>query len=638
MSEFSESQGTSSMLSVPSVDQIVFRWEGNLGGRQGTGMRAVAHSCPAERAEQFGRDLGALLWVSGPGAARPSVVRTLSGDGKVMLVQRWPTLDRTGRPSTISHVLVGAPGTLKTRQCLALAYGGWGNRKSAEAATGSKSKIECATLDSLVLDRLPMMQARLEKVRGALILATAEWLRDPAQRVSFLVEGEEETRRKGRLPGWPDQDDAPLVYLGLFLLFHDWPGHEWTFATYDTVDTHPLRLTSVPRWEQDTGGYGPLARIMGGNTTDPRFEHQAASRLVDHLLAHPYAAAGVPQLAGELSDGATMDWERRKDLLRRILSADRRRADTVRPETVRPETPPTPMDPPPPPPRQPPEQQPEYEEQQPPYQHLPQPQPLSQPLPQPQFQPPPPYRVAPQHEEPQPPYAHAPHHPHQLHEDLRHHERGNQMQRSILMAQLHELPDDVLLNELRSDELPPESVELLLSELGTHQRLTTRPLEMQQALCEHALSKNLYLTPHGGTGGPMSGAAQASRAAHLFTWAVAPLARDKRYKRDLHELMELMSRSPHPIGSNWLAQSILSPPHGKVPDLPPSVWRQLLHDALTREEKPQPATVPPPPSPVAPDSPASMSRLSELSNNVGCVVGVSFAVIVVLIAIALMVM
>lgn len=264
MSEFQDmpsapsSPSAASAHPVPSVHQLVFRWEGNH-GRQGTGMKAVAHSCSAERAEQLGRELGPLLWVSGPGAARPSVVRTVSRDGEILLARRWPTKDPYGRPSTISHVLVGSPGTLKTRQCLGLAYGGWGPRESAEQASGTLSTVECAQLDALARQRLPEMLGRLESVRRALILVAAEWLRDPAQRVSLLVE---ETSP----PGWPDRDGAPLVYLGLFLLFGSWPGHEWTFATYDTVDTHPLRLTSVPRWEQDTGGSGPLARVVMGRT------------------------------------------------------------------------------------------------------------------------------------------------------------------------------------------------------------------------------------------------------------------------------------------------------------------------------------------------------------------------------------
>lgn len=619
MSEFGEFQGTSSMLSAPSVHQIVFRWEGNQGGRQGTGMKAVAHSCAADRAEQLGRDLGPLLWVSGPGAARPSVVRTLSRDGEVLLVQRWPTTDRTGRPSTISHVLVGVPGTLKTRQCLALAYGGWGKRESAERATGLQPEITCAELDVYVRRRLPTMTARLDSVRGALMLATAEWLRDPAQRVSLLVEEE-------KLSGWPEQDETPLVYLGLFLLFHDWPGHEWTFATYDTVDTHPLRLTSVPRWEQDTGGSGTLARVMGGKTTNPRFEHQAASRLVDHLLAHREAPPGVPQLTRELSDGATMDWERRQDLLKKILKPDRR------PEYPAPEE------------YEQYEQYEEYEEPQAPYSPPhPHPHPHSRPHPQPQPEP-----------QPQPqPHLQLQLHPH-LHEELRDHERGSRMQRGFLMAQLHDLPDEVLLNELRFGELPPDSVELLLSELGTHQRRTTRTPEMQHALCAQVLGQHLYLAPHGQPGESMSGAAQAVRAADLFTWAVAPLARDERYLHDLYELMHSMSRAPHPIGSNWLAQSVISPATGEVPDLPPTVWRQILHEALTREEGPPSSALPPPPpltppliapfttpltTPlIPPESQTPLSRLSELSNNVGCVLGAFFTMIVALIAIVLMVM
>jgi hypothetical protein len=464
--------------------------------------------------------------------------------------------------------------------------------------------IDCEELDVHVRQRLPKMEARLDSVRGALMLATAEWLRDPAQRVSLLVEEE-------KLSGWPERDETPLVYLGLFLLFHDWPGHEWTFATYDTVDTHPLRLTSVPRWEQDTGGSGPLARVMGGRTANPRFEHQAAFRLVEHLLAHRDAPPGVPQLTVELSDGATMDWERRQDLLKQILKPDRRPRYPEHSDHS---------------------DHSEYEEKHHQPQHQPQPPPRHEPPPQPQHQPQPPYR-APKYEEPQAPYAH----PHHLHEDLRDHERGNHMQRSFLMAQLHDLPDEVLLHELRSGELPADSVELLLSELGTHQRRTTRPPEMQHALCAQVLSKHLYLGPHGQPGEHMSGAAQAGRAADLFTWAVAPLARDERYLRDLYELMHSMSRAPHPIGSNWLEQSIISPVNGEVPDLPPTVWRQLLHEALARKERPRPA-VPPPPPPAAPESPTPMSRLSELSSNVGCVLGVFFTMIVVLIAIVLIVM
>ncbi|WP_405818945.1 hypothetical protein OG241_27835 [Streptomyces sp. NBC_01390] len=618
MSEFSESNlnefhETSSMLSASSVHQIVFRWEGNQ-GRQGTGMKAVAHSCPPERAEQLGRELGALLWVSGTGAARPSVVRTLSRDGEVLLVQRWPTTDRTGRPSTASHVLTGAPATLNTLRCLGLAYGGWGSRKFAEGATGSKPVVDCAHLDDLAHDRLPKMEARLENVRGALMMTTAEWLRDPAQRVSLLV-GEE------RPAGWPDQDEAALVYLGLFLLFDDWPGRDWTFATYDTVDTHPLRLTSVPRWEQETGGSGPLARVMGGRTVDARFEHRAASRLVDHLLAHRGAPPGVPQLTEELRDGATMDWERRRDLLRSILRTEHRPAGP-RTETPK-ERPPQERQLQERPPQEPPEEN--------HHQHPPRPQQE-------------PHRET-TYEKPQPqpqPQPSSTHQHHQLHDDLRGDERGDQVEHRILMAQLQKAPDDVLFRELlQSDELPPRSLELLLSELGNPRRRETRPRKMQQDLCAQVLRNRLYLTPHltphGQTGESMSGAALADRAAHLFSWAVAPLAREEEYLHDLHETLYTMVRAQHPVWSNWLSRTLVSPTYGEVPDLPPPIWQQILRDALVRPTGSQPTVLPPPPT-TTPQSPVPLSGLDKLTSGAGCVIGACVTMFVLIVTIAVIAM
>ncbi|MEH0420337.1 hypothetical protein [Streptomyces sp. B21-083] len=620
MSEFSESsefQEASSILSASSVHQIVFRWEGNQGRQGSTGMKAVAHSCSPERAERLGRELGPLLWVSGPGAARPSVVRTLSHDGEVLLVRRWPTMDRAGRPSTASHVLTGAPATLNMRRCLGMAYGGWSSREFAERATGPKPVIDCARLDELAHERLPKMEARLEHVRGALMMATAEWLRDPAQRVSLLV-GEEKPA------GWPAQDEAALVYLGLFLLFDDWTGRDWTFATYDTVDTHPLRLTSVPRWEQETGGSGPLARVMGGRATDARFEHRAAYRLVDHLLTHRGAPPGVPQLTKELRGGATMDWERRRDLLQKILSTEHRQGGT---RTEAPKERP-PQEPPPTERRhehgenhhQHPPQQQRQERQQEPYRAPTYEKPQPQPQPQSQLQPPSTY----QH--------------HQLHDDLRGDERGDQVEHRILMALLQDAPDDVLFRELlQADELPPRSLELLLSELGNPQRRETRPRKMRQDLCAQVLRNHLYLTPHGQTRESMSGTALADRAAHLFSWAVAPLAREEEYLHDLHEMLYAMVRAPHPVWTNWLSRTLVSPTNGEVPDLPPSVWQQILRDVLVRPAGSQPAALPPPPT-TTPQSPAPLSGLDKLTSDVGCVVGACVTMIVVLIVIVVIAM
>ncbi|MFE2608955.1 hypothetical protein [Streptomyces mirabilis] len=671
-----------------SVHQVVFRWDGNQ-GRQGTGMKAVAHSCPAERAEELGRELGPLLWVSGTAAARQSVVRTLSRDGDVMLVQRWPTTDRGGRPSTISHVLIGDPGTLKIRQCLGLSYGGWGGRESAEKASGRLRVIECAQLDARARKRLPAMLELLPAVKHALILVAAEWLRDPAQRVSLLAE------EKGQ-PGWPEQDTVPVAYLGLFLLFGRWLGQEWTFATHDTVDTHQLRLTCVPHWEPDAGGAGPLARVTGRRVT-PRFEHKAAARLVDHLLdrlrAHPDATAGVPQLVDELAGGAGLEWARRRVLLHEILSTDRRtgtRTDAPAPaprsaepgpvgegdeggeDRERAETPPPPRLPKPYPYPDPyldprpdvyADSRPDvYADSRPDVYSDPHPDSYADPYPDTYAAPAP--EDSPPMAPPRPPRApvQAPvrtpaHEAYGLHQDLLDHRRGNHMQRGLLAARLRTLPDELLLGELRSADLPPESVELLLDELGNEQRLQERRPEMRHDLCAEVLHNGLYFTPYGQGPEPVSRTAMVTRAADLFTWAVAPLAREERYLRDLRELLHRMTRDSHPTGGNWLRQSIIAPANGQVPDLPPVLWQQILRDVLSRGERapsaqpspaaPQPSsasrapyTVPDPttapePSSTPPRPPTLTSRLSDLTNNPGCVMGVGFSVIAVLITIVL---
>ncbi|MFE2494101.1 hypothetical protein [Streptomyces scopuliridis] len=666
-----------------SVHQVVFRWDGNQ-GRQGTGMTAVAHSCPAERAEELGRELGPLLWVSGTAAPRQSVVRTLSRDGDVMLVQRWPTTDRGGRPSTVSHVLIGDPRTLKTRQCLGLAYGGWGSRESAEKAAGRLRAVECAELDSVARKRLPGMRQQLPAVRNALILVTAEWLRDPAQRVSLLVD--QLLTDDEKPPGWPDQDAVPLVYLGLFMLFGSWLGQEWTFATYDTVDTHQLRLTCVPRWEPDAGGSGPLARVMSRSPAKPQFEHMAAARLVDHLLAHPADSPGVPQLVDGLRDGAGLEWARRRLLLKEILYADRR-------EPTRSATPP-PLPPPPP-------TSPEPEPTPAPVsvrQPAPAPPPAPEPpLTPPQTAPPPPPRTStpPPTIAPTPTPATATGHPQvttahearSLHAELRVHRRGNALQRGLLAERLRALSDELLLDELRSTELPQDAVELLLDELGGDHRVRVRRTGMRHELCAEMLRNGLYYTPNRQDPEPLSRMAMAGRAADLFSWAVAPLARDERYLRDLQELLHRMGRDRHPTAGNWLWQSIITPRNGEVPDLPPVVWQQILRDVITQNAAPAsppaaPAAstapqaphvpqvpqapqapqvrhgAPPPvtpqlpqlprtpqaipvspapqqPSPTRPSPPTLATRLSELATRPGCVVGTGVGLMAVLIVVLL---
>ncbi|MEV0781691.1 hypothetical protein AB0I52_01605 [Streptomyces sp. NPDC050423] len=640
------------------VHQAVFRWEGNQ-GRQGTGMKAVAHSCPAELADELGRELGPLLWMSGTAAPRQSVVRTLSGNGRVMLVRRWPTTDRGGRPSTVSHVLIGDARTLGTEECLGLAHGGWGSsRESAEGASGELKVVEYARLESLVSQRLPGMTKRLESVRRALILVAAEWLRDPEQRVSLLTD---EMDPNGGL----GPDDVPLVYLGLYRLFGSWPGRDWTFATYDTADHHQLRLMCVSRWEPDAGGSGPLARITGRMAGEPKFEHLAAARLVDHLLAHPAAVPGVPQLAGLLRDGAALAWQRRRGLLKEILDAEHRRgARPVAPPPHHPEADrapgeepapgpaaPAPPAPPAPPaslaPPAPPAESPDVltaiptapaERPAVPTDHpaVPtrtsealagRPDPLSKPLTAP----------AP----PVPPAARET----ALREVLRSHRRNDAVGRGVLAERMRGVPDELLLAELRSEGQPQESVELLLNELGSRARVSSRPEPMRHELCAEVLRNGLYFAPNRPGTESVSRAVRAERAAALFTWAVAPLARDGRYLLDLQELLHRMSRDRHPTAGNWIRLSITDPPGGSAPDLPPVLWQQLLRDLITHAPAPYPpprtpqpplsplAPAPAPVSPVAAQRPPGLwDRLTERTTEAGCVVGCTLGLLVVMIA------
>ncbi|MEV7684735.1 hypothetical protein ACFW1F_30365 [Streptomyces bungoensis] len=728
------------------VHQVVFRWDGNH-GRQVTGMSAVAHSCPAEQAAELGRELGPLLWVSGPAAARPSVVRTLSRDGRhVMLVQRWPTTDRGGRPSTVSHVLVGHPQALKTRQCIALAHRGFSSRTKAEGASGQQREIDCAVLDELARPALPRMVDRLPDVKHALTLATAELLRDPRQRLSLLVEEEAP-------PAWPSPAAVPLVYYGLFMIFGNWLPHEWTFATYDTVDTHPLRLMSVPRWEQETGGPGPLARVMCRAPVQASFEQRAAARLVEHLLENPQARPGVPHLVDDLHDGAALAWEHRRALLQDIIDrrAARRRAagrPGHRPDRdgdfghgpagagSAPERDPgddRTQHPAPAPERdrdrdldweRAPDRDLEWErdpdrewERSPdqgpgPTVHLlrdrggaaeqargpargqgqvqlqalaREPEPEQERAwatagpeagPAPSATPPAVPPAVPPGGPQAPPVPHTPsvvpptaygtaaplapvpdrgspgaapgavppaRDPYALHRELREHRRTDGMRHASLTAELAGHSDETLLGELRSGELSPDALDLVLNELGRPARLQARRPEMRDALCAEVLSRSLYLLP----GDPAaahhtSQAAAAQRAARLFHWAVAPSARDQRYLHDLLELFEFMDRDRRPATGNWLRDVLVEPRDGQVPDLPPQVWSRILHNEMRRGGAP---AVPPPPSgspphaartapfsqpepPPPPEPPAGArrkpafgARFGDLTSRPGCVVG-----------------
>lgn len=189
------------------LDQVVFRWDGNQ-GRSSTGMAAVAHSCSAERAESLRRELGPLLWVPGPGPApRASSVRVSSRAVGTVLLQRWPTLDRGGRPSTACHAVFGDADTLTPLRCLGLGGNAWSDRAVAETAAGGLPMLDGARLRATAAERLRRMFDELPVVKEPLTVVTAEWLRDPSRRLSLLAEEHE-------LPGWPRLNSAPCSTWG----------------------------------------------------------------------------------------------------------------------------------------------------------------------------------------------------------------------------------------------------------------------------------------------------------------------------------------------------------------------------------------------------------------------------------------
>ncbi|MGN5637818.1 hypothetical protein AAIO99_37990, partial [Streptomyces sp. AC154] len=173
-----------------------------------------------------------------------------------------------------------------------------------------------------------------------------------------------------------------------------------------------------------------------------------------------------------------------------------------------------------------------------------------------------------------------------LREALRGLRRGDAAGRGALAERLRALSDEQLLAELRAEGLPQAPLELLLNELGNIGRTSTRPEPMRHELCAEVLSNGLYFKRDrlGAESAPRSALTEQSAA--LFTWAVAPLARDGRYLRDLQELLHRMSRDRHTSAASWLRQSITDPPGGRAPDLPPVLWQQLLRDTATHTSQP----------------------------------------------------
>uniref|UniRef100_UPI001C26C2BE hypothetical protein n=1 Tax=Streptomyces anulatus TaxID=1892 RepID=UPI001C26C2BE len=585
------------------LDQVVFRWDGNQ-GRSSTGMAAVAHSCSAERAESLRRELGPLLWVPGPGPApRASSVRVSSRAVGTVLLQRWPTLDRGGRPSTACHAVFGGADILTPLRCLGLGGSAWSDRAVAETAAGGLPTLDGVRLRATAAERLRKMFDELPAVKDPLTVVTAEWLRDPSRRLSLLAEEHD-------LPGWPRRNAAPLLYLGLLSVFGDWFGTEWSYATYDTVDTHALRLTCVPEWSSQAAGARSLARIRLRLPAEGDVEMAAAKELVEYVLDRP-AAPGVPHLTGELLAGARLPRQERREALRRMLNArhapapapapkerdrhvrqedrygqEERRDDRYGQEERRDDRY-----------GQEERQEDRYGQEE---------------------------RYASEHreedrydgrqdrEEDRYPSEHRQEdrYGHQdregrheqerrrLQEELLVHQRVDAAQSARLAARLRDLRDGPLLTLLCADGLPRASRDLVLDELARPGRRRSRDEATAHALCTEVLRHNLYFRPGRPEADSPSAAEMRARAAELFSWAVAPLVRDPHRAPDLRPLFNIVLKDGRGTGMEWLRRILVAPPGGRAPDLPPQLWQQVVTDLLAHPvsvtaSAPAPAHVPP---------------------------------------------
>ncbi|MEU3322518.1 hypothetical protein [Streptomyces sp. NPDC006785] len=569
------------------LDQVVFRWDGNQ-GRSSSGMAAVAHSCSAERADALLRDLGSLLWVPNTGPdPRPSSVRVPSRTGGIVLLQRWPTRDRGGRPSTACHAVFGDADTLTPLNCLGLGGKAWSDPAVAETASGPLPPLDGAELRAAAAGRLRRIAHDLPMVKKPLTVVTAAWLRSPSRRLSLLA-------KENELPGWPDSNTAPLLYSGLISVFGDWFGTEWSYATYDTVDTHALRLTCVPRWTSQAAGAGAPARVRLRLPAERDVEMAAAKEMVEYVLARPDAAAVVPHLTGELRSGARMSGQDRRDALRRMLSTlhgpapapayeeryarenrtdprDDDRGPGHRQERPYRESHHQDL------PRQ--DRHHEHRRQESPYQERHQQERQQQEV-----------RV--------------------LRDELAAHDGADTARSARLADRLQDLRDAQLLTLLSSERLPWGSRDLVLAELGHPGRLRSRDSGTRHAVCSEVLRHNLYFRSARTEPDGPSTAEMRERAADLFAWAVAPLVRDPHQAPDLRPLFNIFLKDGRGSDMEWLRRVLVTPPGGRAPDLPPELWQQIVTDLLAHPA-PEPAPAPAPAPAMAPEPAPGPTHATE---------------------------
>ncbi len=272
-----------------SVDRIVFRWDPD-GASGAPGLTPVAFSCSQELARQLFHGLGPVVRTEGR-RGRAGVAR-LKWHGRTVLLRRDPARDPSGRPNTVSSVLLATPDVpgpevLSPEVCLAMLHRDWERLTGPVAeASGVLRRLDEADLRRLVATATPGFDRAITEVAGPLAAAVAAMVRFPDRRLSIL------DRSQG--------SDPPPILWGLRQLLGDRMG-EQTFSTHETADSQPFRVAFVPEWPA-SAAYDPDRCNLDLETVHTDRAQAVATCLVGSYQRDPAAYRSrlgrLPALAG----------------------------------------------------------------------------------------------------------------------------------------------------------------------------------------------------------------------------------------------------------------------------------------------------------------------------------------------------
>ncbi|MFJ1706549.1 hypothetical protein [Kitasatospora sp. NPDC088346] len=315
------------------LHQVFFRWQGNTQSHR-TGIAPVSYSCGQDAAWRLYEELAPLLRVEG-GPDRPSLVRTVTSTGEVVLIHRTPSREPGGRPTTDCHALVGTPEQLTVSHCIALVSWKWPPKPESSRPPGDPriGRVPLDTLRASWQGTLPRIRTKLDDSAPQLTEITAAVLRAPGRRLSIRAE---------QLGNPSHINPAPVLLWGLHEILGDGFLPQFTFATLDTTDEHRLGIVFVPEWRASAADDPLRTRIPLTDPPAPPAPPRDHAEAIAQELVHRYLST-VPgrgrgiahQLAGVSWNPAVPAEER----LHRIGALLRLRPDSTGPSPAPPAVP-----------------------------------------------------------------------------------------------------------------------------------------------------------------------------------------------------------------------------------------------------------------------------------------------------------